>query len=111
MSGVGWIDICDPVDIDPEDVMRWDFGARTFAIYRSPDGDVFATDGLCTHEKVHLADGLVIDHTIECPKHNGRFDTRSGAPLRPPVCVALATYPARIEAGRIQIMLGEGGDK
>ncbi len=100
-----WTDVCAVGDIDPEDVIRWDHAGRSFAIYRDPEGAVFATDGLCTHEQVHLADGLVIDHTIECPKHNGRFDYRNGAPLRAPVCVALKTYPARIEAGRIQVRL------
>ena len=102
----GWLDVCDVDDIDPEDVMRFDHQGRTFAIYRSSKGEVFATDGLCTHEKVHLADGLVIDDTIECPKHNGRFNYRTGAPLRAPVCVALSTYPARISNGRIEIAPG-----
>jgi 3-phenylpropionate/trans-cinnamate dioxygenase ferredoxin component len=101
-----WTDVCEVDEIDPEDVMRWDHGGRTFAVYRSARGEVFATDGLCTHENVHLAGGLVIDHTIECPKHNGRFDYRTGAPLRAPVCVALKTWPARINAGRIEIDLG-----
>jgi 3-phenylpropionate/trans-cinnamate dioxygenase ferredoxin subunit len=101
----GWIDVCGVDDLEPEDVMRFDHEGRTFAVYRSPEGEVFSTDGLCTHEQVHLADGLVIDDTIECPKHNGRFNYRSGAPLRAPVCVALVTYPARIDAGRIQVLL------
>ncbi len=101
-----WLDVCAVEEIDPEDVMRFDHEGRTFAIYRSAKGEVFATDGLCTHEKVHLADGLVIGDTIECPKHNGRFNYRTGAPLRSPVCVALATYPARIAAGRIEIAPG-----
>lgn len=36
------------------------------------------TDGLCTLEKVHLSDGLVMEYKIECPKHNGVFDYRTG---------------------------------
>jgi 3-phenylpropionate/trans-cinnamate dioxygenase ferredoxin subunit len=100
-----WVDVCDLEEIEHEDVMRWDWAGSTFAIFRSPEGEVFATDGLCTHEQVHLAGGLVMDHLIECPKHNGRFDYRTGAPLRAPVCVALRTYPARVEAGRIQVLL------
>lgn len=100
-----WTDVCALEDLDPEDVMRFDHGSRTFAVYRSAKGEVFATDGLCTHEQVHLADGLVIDDTIECPKHNGRFNYRTGAPQRAPVCVALKTYPARIDGGRIQVQL------
>ncbi|TIU61282.1 MAG: Rieske family ferredoxin, partial [Mesorhizobium sp.] len=74
-----WVEACAAGDIDEEDVMRFDHGGRTFAIYRSPDDEYFATDGLCTHEKVHLAGGLVMDDIIECPKHNGRFNYKTGA--------------------------------
>ena len=98
-----WIDACAENDIEDEDVVRFDHGDRTFAIYRSLDGEFFCTDGLCTHEQVHLADGLVMDDTIECPKHNGRFNYQSGAALRTPACVALATYPTKVESGRVWI--------
>jgi len=100
-----WTDVCALDDIEEEDVVRFDHGERTFAVYRSPDGEVFATDGLCTHEQVHLADRLVLDDTIECPMHNGRFNYKTGAALRTPACVALGTYPARIVGGRVQIEL------
>jgi 3-phenylpropionate/trans-cinnamate dioxygenase ferredoxin component len=80
-----WIVAGNANDIEEEDVIRFDYGGRTFAIYRSPEDEYFATDGLCTHEQVHLADGLVMDPVIECPKHNGRFDYRTGqAPRVPP---------------------------
>ncbi len=100
-----WIEACAVGDIDAEDVMRFDHQGRSFAIYRSPDDRYYATDGLCTHEKVHLADGLVMDHIIECPKHNGRFDYRTGAAKGAPVCVNLATYPVRVEDGKVMIGL------
>lgn len=98
-----WIAACAVGDIEAEDVMRFDYDGRSFAIYRAPDDRYYATDGLCTHEKVHLADGLVMDHIIECPKHNGRFDYRTGAAKGAPACVNLATYPVRIEAGKVLI--------
>jgi 3-phenylpropionate/trans-cinnamate dioxygenase ferredoxin subunit len=100
-----WIEACAVGDIEAEDVMRFDHEGRSFAIYRSPDDRYYATDGLCTHEKVHLADGLVMDHIIECPKHNGRFDYRTGAAKGAPVCVNLGTYPVRIEDGKVMIGL------
>ena len=100
-----WIDACATDDIDPEDVIRFDRGGRTYAIYHAPGGGFFATDGLCTHEQVHLADGLVMDHLIECPKHNGQFDYRTGEAKRAPVCVALRTHPVRVEGGRVLIGL------
>jgi 3-phenylpropionate/trans-cinnamate dioxygenase ferredoxin subunit len=98
-----WIEACATDDIGAEDVIRWDYGGRTFAIYHGIDGAFYCTDGLCTHEAVHLADGLVMDHEIECPKHNGLFDYRSGKALRAPVCDDLQTYPTKVEGGRVLV--------
>lgn len=98
-----WIDACATDDIEEEDLIRFDHAGRTFAIYHAPEGDFFATDGRCTHEEVHLCDGLVMGHLIECPKHNGQFDYRTGEAKRAPVCVALRTYPVKVEAGRVWI--------
>lgn len=99
-----WTDVCALDEIDDEDVRRFDHAGNTYALYRYQDR-VYATDGLCSHERVHLADGLVMEHVIECPKHNGRFDIRDGRALGAPVCVNLKTYPARIHGGQVQIQL------
>ena len=98
-----WIDACATGDIEEEDLIRFDHGDRTFAIYRSPSDEYFCTDGLCTHEQVHLADGLVMDYLIECPKHNGQFDYRTGEAKRAPVCENLTTYPVKVEGGRVWV--------
>ena len=98
-----WIEACGVNDIDAEDVIRFDNGGKTYAVYRSPDDEYFATDGLCTHEKVHLADGLVMDDIIECPKHNGRFNYKTGEAKGAPVCVNLKTYTVRVENDRVYI--------
>ena len=100
-----WVNACATEDIDAEDVMRFDHAGRTFAIYRTQDDTYFATDGLCTHEKVHLADGLVMGNIIECPKHNGRFDLRTGVAKGAPVCVNLATHPVKVEGGRVYLQI------
>jgi 3-phenylpropionate/trans-cinnamate dioxygenase ferredoxin component len=102
-----WTDVCASDDVDTEDVIGVDVAGRPLAIYRSPEDDYFATDGLCTHERVKLADGLVMDHIIECPKHNGRFDYRSGAGKGAPICENLRTYDVRVEGGRVMVRLGE----
>ncbi len=102
----GWIDACAADDIEEEDVLRFDHAGRTFAIYRLEGDAYFATDGLCTHEKVHLAEGFVIGTLIECPKHNGRFDVRSGEAKGAPVCINLATHPVKQEGGRIYLRIG-----
>jgi 3-phenylpropionate/trans-cinnamate dioxygenase ferredoxin component len=98
-----FIDACSTSDIDEEDLMRFDHNGATYAIYHSPDGEFFATSGLCTHENVHLSDGLVMGHVIECPKHNGQFDYRTGEAKRAPVCINLKTFAVKVEAGRVLI--------
>lgn len=98
-----WIDACAAGAVELEEVIRFDRGARTFAIYRSPEDEYFCTDGLCTHEKVHLCDGLVMDNTIECPKHNGQFDYKTGEALRMPACINLKAYPTKVENDRVLI--------
>jgi 3-phenylpropionate/trans-cinnamate dioxygenase ferredoxin subunit len=101
-----WTDACATDDIETEDVIRFDHGGRTFALYRSPEDVYYCTDGLCTHEQVHLAGGLVMDHVIECPKHNGQFDYRTGEAKRAPVCVNLQTYETKVEGGRVLVRIG-----
>jgi 3-phenylpropionate/trans-cinnamate dioxygenase ferredoxin subunit len=100
-----WIDACSAEDIDTEDVIRFDHGGRTFALYRNHEGAFFCTDGLCTHEDVHLADGLVVENTIECPKHASIFDFTTGEVETPPACENLGTYPTRSENGRVLVEL------
>ena len=98
-----WIEACGADDVDEEDVIRFDHDGRVFAIYRSPDDRYFATDGLCTHEGISLADGLVMDEIIECPKHNGRFNYQTGEAKGAPVCVNLRTYAVKVEGGAVFI--------
>lgn len=100
-----WVPVCDPDDIDPEDLIRFDHAGSSYAVYRAPDGRFYATAGRCTHEDVHLCDGLVIGHIIECPRHNGQFDYRTGAARRAPACVDLKTYPAELRDGQVMILL------
>lgn len=98
-----WIQVCQADDIEAEDVIRFDHGDRTFAIYRSDDDQYYASDGLCTHEKVHLAGGFVMDNIVECPKHNGRFDISTGEAKGAPACIDLRTYPVKVENGQVVI--------
>ena len=101
-----WTRACAADDVDAEDVIRFDHAGRTFAVYRSPDDQFFATAGICTHENACLADGLVMGDVIECPKHNGRFNYKTGEAKGAPVCVNLKTYPVKVEGGKVLIQVG-----
>lgn len=98
-----WIEVCAADAIGPEEAMRFDHGGRTYALFRNDAGEWYCTDGLCTHEEVHLAGGLVLGNTVECPKHASVFDFTTGEVETPPACENLRTYPVRIENGRVWI--------
>lgn len=100
---MNWISVCHFDEIEQEGVARFDHDGRSYAVYRSPNDEVYCTDGLCTHEAIHLADGLVMDYEIECPKHSGAFDYRTGTAMRPPACRNLKTYLAKVEDGTVMI--------
>jgi len=100
-----WIPACARDDIDNEDVIRFDHGTQTFAIYRSPDDEFYATDGICTHEHTCLADGLVMGDIIECPKHNGRFNYKTVQGKGAAIIENIRTYPTKVEGDTVFIGL------
>jgi 3-phenylpropionate/trans-cinnamate dioxygenase ferredoxin subunit len=105
MSAGEWVAACKADAIMTEDVTGFEHEGRQFAIYRSPEDEYFATDGLCTHEAFELYDGFVMDDIIECPKHNGRFNYKTGEAKGAPVCVNLKTYPVKVENGTVYIRI------
>ena len=95
MDEENWIEVGKVDSIDMEDLIRFDHAEKTFCVYRIEDG-FYATDGICTHEEVHLEDGLVMDDLIECPMHNGQFNYKTGKAVRSPACEDLKTYDIKI---------------
>jgi len=105
----GWLEICAAADLGLADVLRFDHGKKTYALIRDENGRLYATDGVCTHGNSHLADGLVKQGQIECPKHNGRFWLANGSPARAPICRGLATYPLEERQDRLWLNLDRAG--
>jgi 3-phenylpropionate/trans-cinnamate dioxygenase ferredoxin subunit len=101
----GWIDTGPAGRISPEDVAPFEHEGKQYALYRTADDRYYATDGVCTHEYAELADGYVEGTIIECPMHNGRFDFTTGQAKGAPACVDLATYPVKVEEGRLFVKL------
>ena len=99
-----WKEVCGESEIEIDDVKRFDFNDKTYCIYRLNDG-FYATDGLCTHEEVHLEDGLVMHGEIECPMHQGIFNIKTGQAVSEPACIDLKTYEVKIEDKKIFIKL------
>lgn len=104
-GSVEWIDVCSVDELGPDDVLRVDYSERTFAVYRTADSRYYATDGQCTHAKVHLTKGYLSGTVIECAKHNGRFDITTGRALGAPAIVDLGCHPVRVVDGTVQLLV------
>ena len=74
---MNWIDAASKSDVPEEDVIGVDVAGRDIALY-SVEGEIYATDNICTHGHARLCDGFLEGHEIECPLHQGRFDVRTG---------------------------------
>ena len=48
-DAAGWIEACDLDALVPGDVLRFEHAGQTYAIYRTQIGQLFASDGFCTH--------------------------------------------------------------
>ena len=67
------------------------------------DGEVYAVDDLCTHEDAALSSGVLSGTTVRCPLHGAIFNLVDGAALEEPGEEPLRTFPARIDAGDVQV--------
>lgn len=74
------------------------------------EGEVYALDGICTHEYAELADGEVEDCTIWCPLHSSGFNVQSGQATNLPAAIPLTTYDVRIEDGDVYVSLEPKGE-
>jgi naphthalene 1,2-dioxygenase ferredoxin component len=106
MSGddAGWVRAAARSDLAEGEVIGVEVAGRSIALYDA-DGNLFATENICTHAYACLSDGWLDGEVIECPLHAARFDIRSGKVLDPPATEDLKTYPVRIVDGEIQVRL------
>ncbi len=102
MNDTPWIDATEETDVPEGDVIGLQVGGRDIALYKV-EGQVFATANTCTHGQARLCDGFLEGYEIECPLHQGKFDVRDGRGTCAPVAQDVASYPVRIEGGRILV--------
>ena len=99
-----WFEAALLSSVPQDDVIAVALQGKEIALY-GVDGEVYATDNICTHGHARLCDGFLEGHEIECPLHQGKFDIRSGLGVCAPVTENLRTYPVRIEGDKVYLDL------
>lgn len=67
------------------------------------DGQIFAIDDVCTHDRGPLDQGELIGKEIECPRHGARFDVTTGTATRLPAIRPVRSYPVQVKDGNISL--------
>ena len=99
-----WIDVSAVDAVPEEDVIGIDLEGKSVALYKI-DGEIFATDNICSHGNARLCDGFLEGHEIECPLHQGKFDVRNGKAMCAPLTEDIKSYPVKIEGSRVFVAL------
>ncbi|SIS64513.1 nitrite reductase (NADH) small subunit [Roseivivax lentus] len=99
---MSWIDIgaLDDIPLRGARIVKTRMGC--VALFRTDPEEVFATSDRCPHRGGPLSEGIVHDRKVTCPLHNWVFSLETGAAQGADEGV-IATFPVRVEAGRILI--------
>jgi len=67
------------------------------------DGQFYAIEDVCTHDGAEIASGELDGEEIVCPRHGARFCVKTGQVKCAPAYEDVATFPVKIENGRVLI--------
>ena len=71
-------------------------------------GKFYALDDVCTHDGGPLSGGKLCDFTIACPRHDAKFDIRTGKALTMPATEDTAAHLVEVRDGWVWVKLREG---
>ncbi|PZX15941.1 nitrite reductase (NADH) small subunit [Palleronia aestuarii] len=99
---MSWIDIGALGDVPVRGARLVKTHAGCIALFRTTETEIFATSNTCAHKGGPLSEGIVHDRKVTCPLHNWVWSLETGE-AQGADQGRIATYPVRIEDGRILI--------
>ena len=97
---MSWIDIGAITDIPLRNARVVKTPVGCVAIFRTAEDEAFAVSDTCPHKGGPLSDGIVHGRKVTCPLHNWVFSLETGEAQGADEG-RIATYPLRVEGGRI----------
>ncbi|MDA7423971.1 nitrite reductase small subunit NirD [Thalassococcus lentus] len=98
---MSWIDVGAIEEIPLRGARKVKTALGCVALFRTADAEVFAATDRCPHKGGPLSEGIVHGQSVTCPLHNWIFDLNTGQAQGE--TATIATFPVRVEAGRILI--------
>jgi 3-phenylpropionate/trans-cinnamate dioxygenase ferredoxin component len=96
-----WVAVASAAELPPGTARCAPAGEGDVAVF-NVDGELLAVEARCLHRGGPLADGIVRDGIVTCPRHWWRYDLHTGERLGAPD-LRLSCYPVRMVDGRIEV--------
>jgi 3-phenylpropionate/trans-cinnamate dioxygenase ferredoxin subunit len=96
------LDVGSIEELPPGSMKLVPVGLDSVGVYNC-DGELRAIEDRCSHDDGPLCEGDWEPGSciVVCPRHGARFDLETGRPLSLPAFEPVATFPVRVEAGRV----------
>lgn len=96
--------VCPSSDLPPGDMLRFDGGSEPILVC-NVDGEFFAVQDTCSHDKWSLADGDLEDGVVECTLHWAKFCVRTGKVKALPARNPLRTFATEVQGDDVFVDL------
>lgn len=97
-----WVEVADVSAIAAGQWEQIDLDGTLVAVF-NVDGEFLAIEDICTHDGAVLSGCPLEGDEVVCPRHGARFSVRTGAALTPPAWEPVATFPCKVENGKVLV--------
>jgi len=100
-----WEAVADAADFDEADRKYIEIDDDLQIIIFKAEGEYYAVEAWCSHQKVSMVMGDVDGTEVMCPLHGACFDLKTGKHLSPPATRGLETFPVKEEEGKLLVQV------
>jgi len=97
-----WVNVCKTSQLKKGDMIDFDYEEKKILL-ANLNGQIYATDRICTHAEADLSTGILSEEGVTCPLHLSTFDLKTGVPQNLPAEIPLKTYNVKIEQNEIYV--------
>lgn len=97
-----WHDVAGTDEVSEEFPLAVKVGERDIGLFLVA-GQYYAIEDICPHAYALLSQGFVEGDEVECALHGARFHIPTGRCTQEPADRDVATYPVKIENGRVLV--------
>lgn len=99
-----FVQVAQVSDVKPGQVKTFAVNGHRIVL-ANVEGTFFATQDLCTHDGGPLGEGELLGEEIECPRHGGRFNVKTGEVVALPPLFPIKTFPVKVEGNDVFVSI------